>query len=163
MALTPRQRRFVDEYLVDLNATKAAIRAGYKAKYIGTNIPKLLQNTGIAAAIAEAKAERGQRTELSQDKVVNELACLVFSDVRRVFRDDGSVKAPCELDDATAAAVSSVEFDPEGGFKIRLWDKNSAADKLMKHLGGYEKDNRQAGAGLASAVNLIIQGVKPGA
>jgi len=161
--LTPRQARFVEEYLVDLNAKQAAIRAGYSAKTAEVLGYETLRYPHVAAAIAAAKAARSERTNVEQDRVVLELARLAFSDVRKAFREDGGLKAPHELDDATAAAVSSIEFDPNGGFKVRLWDKNSAADKLMKHLGAYEQDNRQAGRGLAEAVQLIVRGVKPGA
>ena len=71
--LTPKQARFVEEYLVDLNATQAAIRAGYSDKFSNSNAPKLLQNTAIAEAIKEAQAKISERTLVTQDMVINGL------------------------------------------------------------------------------------------
>src|SRR3954452_24234115 len=83
--LNERQRRFVAEYLLDLNATQAAIRAGYAAATANRTGPRLLSNVGVAAGIAEAQAGRSRRTEVTQDRVVLELARIAFSDSRRVM------------------------------------------------------------------------------
>ncbi len=71
--LTPRQARFVDEYLIDLNATQAAIRAGYSAKNADKIGPELLGKTRVAEAIAKAQAKRSERIAISQDDVVRGL------------------------------------------------------------------------------------------
>ncbi len=71
--LTPRQARFVDEYLIDLNATQAAIRAGYSANNADKIGPELLGKTRVSAAIAEAQAKRSERVSVSQDDVVRGL------------------------------------------------------------------------------------------
>lgn len=71
--LTPKQQRFVDEYLVDLNATQAAIRAGYSAKTAEVQGPRLLGNVRIAAAIRKRQEKRQERTEITQDFVLNGL------------------------------------------------------------------------------------------
>jgi hypothetical protein len=71
--LSPRQRRFVDEYLVDLNATQAAIRAGYSARTANEQGPRLLVNVGIATAIQTAQEARSQRLQLTQDDVLRGL------------------------------------------------------------------------------------------
>ncbi len=83
--MTPRQRCFVEEYLVDLNATQAAKRAGYSAKSARTRGSKLLRNPAVAAAIESAQAKRAQRTRVSADRVVTELAKVAFGDPRRLF------------------------------------------------------------------------------
>jgi len=155
--LTDKQQRFVEEYLVDLNATQAAIRAGYSEKTANRMASENLSKPDIAAAITAARAKLSEAALVETAQVVKELACVALSDVRKVFKEDGSVKRPHELDDATAAAVASVEFDPEGGFKIKLWDKNSAADKLMKHLGGYERDNKQKTDPLTELLKALPQ------
>ena len=72
--LTEKQRRFVDEYLIDLNATQAAIRAGYSAKTANEQGARLLANVSIQQAISEKMAERSKRTGVNQDRVVQELA-----------------------------------------------------------------------------------------
>lgn len=78
MALTPKQQRFVDEYLVDLNGAAAYRRAGYAAKtdkVASAGAARLLANVSIAAAVAAAQGERKKRLELSQDTVVENLLC----------------------------------------------------------------------------------------
>src|SRR3954466_9694923 len=83
MPLNDRQARFVAEYLVDLNATQAAIRAGYSPASARTQAADLLTNPNISAAIAEAQAARSRRTEVTADRVVLELARVAFGDPRR--------------------------------------------------------------------------------
>lgn len=144
--LTPKQARFVAEYLVDLNATQAAIRAGYSMKTADSIGLQLLRKTQVASAIQRGQEERAQRVEVTQDMVVRELARVAFSDARRLFREDGSLKAPHELDDDTAAALASIEILEEYagsgkerclvGYtkKVRRWDKTKALELLGRHL-----------------------------
>ena len=79
MRLTDKQRKFCDEYLIDLNATQAAIRAGYTEKYANTNASKLLQNTTISQYIGERQKELSRKTEITQERVIRELALIAFS------------------------------------------------------------------------------------
>jgi phage terminase small subunit len=144
--LTPKQKRFVDEYLIDLNATQAAIRAGYKEKTARFIAAENLTKPIIQEVIQKAMNERSKRTEVTQDRTLKELARIGFSDIRKYFDEDGSLKKITDLDDDAAAVVSSVEVDElfEGrgedriqiGYtrKIKLWDKNSALEKIGKHL-----------------------------
>lgn len=71
--MTPKQQRFVQEYLIDLNATQAAIRAGYSSNNADVTGPRMLGNVGIAAAIAEAQGRVSQRLEITAEKVLNDL------------------------------------------------------------------------------------------
>jgi phage terminase small subunit len=134
--LTPKQKRFIEEFLLDLNGTAAYKRAGYNAKGHGAevNAAKLLRNTEVASAIAEAKTERSPRTEASAEKVITELARIAFFDVRRAFNADGTTKPLDQIDDDTAAAISGIEAG-EFGPKIKLACKLAALDKLARHLG----------------------------
>lgn len=75
--MTPRQKRFCDEYLIDLNATQAAIRAGYSSKYANTNAPKLLQITAIKALLAQRMAEKESRLIADQDEVLKYLTSVL--------------------------------------------------------------------------------------
>lgn len=147
MALTEKQRRFIDEYLIDLNATQAAIRAGYSAKRASELGYQLLQKTTVSEAIAEAMAERSKRTGVSQDRVIREYARIGFAKITDFVEwdDFGSIriKPSNELSEDDAAAiveVSETETElPSGGVKrvrkIRLHDKCPALEKLGKHLG----------------------------
>jgi phage terminase small subunit len=71
MALTPKQQAFVQEYLIDLNATQAAIRAGYSARTANEQASRLLANVKVAAAVAKAVEKRAERTQVDQDYVLN--------------------------------------------------------------------------------------------
>ena len=145
--LTPKQARFVQEYLVDLNATQAAIRAGYSRKTASWIGPQLLGKTHVAQEIEKGSLKRQARTEVTQDMVIRELARIAFSDVRKLYREDGSMKNLSELDDDTAATLAGIEtleeFMGAGGDRClightkkgRLWDKGRALELLGKHLG----------------------------
>jgi phage terminase small subunit len=139
--MTPRQRRFVEEYLVDLNATQAAKRAGFSAKSAGDRGWKLLRTPEVAAAIEAAQAKRAERTRVSADKVVTELAKVAFGDPRRLFSwGPGGVvlRDSADLTEAEAALVSEVSETrtAKGGTrKVKLHCKLTALTALGKHLG----------------------------
>ena len=154
MALTAKQERFVAEYLIDLNATQAAIRAGYSKKTARSVGYENLTKPDIQAAVSEAQAKRSERTEITQDRVLAELAKIGFSDLRRVLTSQGSLIEPQEWDDDTAGAIGSLEVvlrpgaeqDESGNrviehvHKIKAWDKLSALEKIGKHLGMFKDD-----------------------
>ena len=145
--MTRKQDRFVKEYLIDLNATQAAIRAGYKAgsaqraSEIGS---ELLQKTPVSDAIAKAMAERSKRTGISQDRVIQELARIAFVNPQNVINPkDASVKANATEDDL--ACIQSVKVKTTNGSKgksiereVRLNDKMKALELLGKHLGMFK-------------------------
>ena len=136
--LTVKQQRFVDEYLIDLNATQAAIRAGYKkSEYTDTNANKLLENTRIRDAIDMAMAERSRRTGINQDRVVQELAKLAFVNIANVV-DLENVEILPTATDEDLACIQSIKLKP-GEFgdekEIKLYDKKGALETLGKHLG----------------------------
>ena len=143
---TPKQARFVAEYLIDLNATRAATRAGYSARTAYSAGQRLLKDVDVAAAIRKAMDKRAARTEITADRVLQEFAKIGFSDVRRIFTSTGQLQPPTELDDETAAAVQSVEVvtrrvpgsedgDTERVHKIKLADKIGALTQIGRHLG----------------------------
>lgn len=138
--MTKKQKRFVDEYLIDLNATQAAIRAGYKAKNgqraseIGY---ELLQKTQVSEAISEAIAERSKRTGINADRVLLELARIAFVNADDVINaKDATLKEDASRDDL--AAIQSVKvksFGEDGAEReIKLADKLKALDMLGRHL-----------------------------
>ncbi len=141
--MTPKQKLFIEEYLVDLNATQAAIRAGYSAKWAASNIDKVLKNTEIQNAIQSSLSKRSEKTAVTADMVIRELARIAFADIRTLYREDGSMKLPHELDDDAAATLAGVDTYEEtsGGAvtgytrKSRRWDKAKALELLGKHLG----------------------------
>ena len=143
--LTGKQKRFVEEYLIDLNATQAAIRAGYSAKTAYSMGQRLLKEAEIQTAIQEAMNIRADRTQITQDNVLNELSKIGFSDIRKAFDDDGRLLPVHMLPDSIAPAISSVKVtssrvpgsDPveiEHTTEIKFWDKPKALDLAGKHL-----------------------------
>ena len=143
--LTPKQAAFVKEYLIDKNATQAAIRAGYSAKTADRIGPELLGKTCVEAAVNRNLIKQQERTEVTADRVLRELAAIAFADTRKLYREDGSIKSPGELDDRTASALAGIdteERDGEDGYraytrKVKQWDKVKALELLGKHLGLY--------------------------
>lgn len=147
MALTPKQKQFVAEYLVDLNATAAARRAGYSAKTADRIGPELLGKTCVSQAIQEAQIERQRRTQITQDMVIVELAKLGFFDIRKMFDKDGKPLDISQLDDDTAAALVGLDvqdvYDSDKDYvgfvkKYKMADKIRALELLGKHLGVFD-------------------------
>lgn len=143
MALNLRQKNFVNEYLVDLNATQAAIRAGYSARTAEQQGPRLLGNVGIASAIAERMNARARRTEITQDRVLQEYARLAFIDPSKLFDESGRPLPIQQIDEDTRRAIIGVDVATVGNdqmgvgevLKLRLADKRAALDSLARHLG----------------------------
>lgn len=155
MPLTPKQERFVAEYLVDLNATQAAIRAGYSAKTANRIASHLLSKVDIAAAVAERREHQLQSADLTAVRVLQEISRISFSDIRRVFDEVGNLKPLHELTDDEAAAVASVEVvikNAKAGdnqtdtvHKIKHWDKLKALEMAGKHLGVFNEQASVSG------------------
>lgn len=150
--LTPKQQRFVEEYLVDLNATQAAIRAGYSARSAEVEGSRLLRNARVSEAVARAKAERSARLGLTQDRILQELAAVAFARMPEYAAwgsgKQMSLKPSEELTDDQAAAVAQVQ-ETEKFIKtlgedeqlmsrersIKLHDKLAALKLLGQHIG----------------------------
>ena len=131
---TIKQQRFVDEYLVDYNATQATIRAGYSAKRADAIGYDLLRKPEIQAAIQKALQKQQARTEITADWVLKETHRLASFDPRKLFDENGALRPIHTLDDETAACIGGVEIDRFGSVKVKVWDKNSALEKLGKHF-----------------------------
>ena len=106
--LTQKQQQFVEEYLVDLNATQAAIRAGYSAKTADVQGSRMLGNVKVQQAISEAMAERSKRTGVNQDRVVLELAKIAFVKMTDIVDKQGKIKITATEDDL--ACIESVKY-----------------------------------------------------
>lgn len=161
---TDNQRAFVQEYLIDLNATQAAIRAGYSQDSARQEGSRLLSHAAIQAALELAKEQRAKRVEITADRVLRELLALATSDLRKCFDPSGALLPPDSWPDDVAPAMASVEveelFEGQGkdrtqiGFtkKVKLWDKNTALDKLGRHLGLWDKERAEVNINLLSHV-----------
>lgn len=155
MKLTPKQERFVQEYLVDLNATAAAKRAGYNEKTAYSMGQRLLKNVEVQRSIQEAQKSLRNRTEITQEMVIRETAKLAFFDVRKMFDKDGKPLDISQLDDDTAAALVGLDVQDVYNFsedekqfigyvkKYKMADKLKALELLGKRFGTWEPQDKE--------------------
>ena len=138
--LTEKQQRFVDEYLIDLNATQAAIRAGYSAKTADAQGSRMLTNVKVQQAISEEMAKRSRRTGVNQDRVVLELAKIAFVKMTDVVDSDGAIREDATDDDlACIESIKVKRSDTDTGSseerEVKVASKLKALELLGKHLG----------------------------
>lgn len=137
--MTEKQKRFADEYLIDLNATRA-YRVAYpsvKRDEAGAvNASKLLRNTKVSAYISERMEERQKRTEVTQDRVLQELAAIAFTevtDIVSISNGNVCVKETAALTDSQKKAITGIKVDKFGNIEIKMNDKESALEMLGRH------------------------------
>ena len=169
--LTAKQQRFVEEYLVDLNATQAATRAGYASKTARQQGARLLSNVNIQLAVAEAQADRSRRTQITQDQVLEELGKIAFSSMRAYaeWGPDGVRLNPSDAltedQDAAVAEASQTVTQHGGSLRIKLHDKVQALHLLGKHLGMFNNRSENLNIDLESLtddqLNRIAHGESP--
>ena len=219
-ALTARQQRFVEEYLLDLNGTQAAIRAGYSAHTANEQAARLLANVSVRSAIARGKSDVAARTGASVDELVSRMRQIILADPRELVK----IKTGCcrycyghghqyqrsederayDLERWLMKGKAESDFDEKGGsgfnpalrpvetcpvcggdgesrvvpldtstlspgaallyagakqtkygLEVQMVSKEAMYEKLMRHLGGYAKDNEQAGKGIADLAKAI--------
>lgn len=144
MALTKKQKRFVEEYLIDLNATQAAIRAGYSPDSAGQIGEQNLKKLEIRAHIDKAMAERSKRTGINQDRILMELAKIALVNPGRVINtDDATIRKDATEEDLAAVQSFKVKesFSENGQMterEVRMADKLKALELLGKHLGMFK-------------------------
>lgn len=138
--LSKKQQLFVDEYLIDLNATQAAIRAGYSVKTADVQGSRMLGNVKVQQVISEAMAERSKRTGVNQDRVVQELAKIAFLKMTDVVDHNGKIKDDASEDDLSC--IESIKYkhsDTDTGSsterEVKTASKLKALELLGKHLG----------------------------
>lgn len=149
MALSPRQQRFCQEYLVDLNGTRAVVRAGYSSKGASLQAVRLLAIASVSLEIAKLRAAQEKRLEITADRVLKEWGKIAFAnlgDYITVLEDGTAIVDLSAMTPDQAAALGEVTVDEysEGPkqkprqvkkIKIKLGDKKGALDSIAKHLG----------------------------
>ena len=145
--ITDKQRAFVDEYLIDLNATrayKAVYKSCKKDEAARVNSSRLLTNANVAAYLAQRQQELQQRTEITQDKVVQELAAIAFADIADYVqvKDHGGlpmveITPTGDIPVSKRAAIASIK-QGNNGIEVKLHNKLDALDKLGRHLGMFK-------------------------
>lgn len=164
MKLTSKQQRFCDEYLIDLNGTQAAIRAGYSENAAKEIAAQNLTKLNIQTYLSEAKKKLSDRNENLADRVVEELQKIGFCNIQDYLETGNVIKDLTTIERPIAAAVSSIkrsvtEFGTieNPGIKtvieFKLHDKISALEKLGRYCGIFEKDNSQSKPEITQPLN----------
>jgi len=171
--LTQKQETFCLAYIETGNASEAyrkAYNAGrMKAETIHARASELMADGRVTVRIGELRQAVASKVVATEARVIEELARIGLFDPGELFAEDGSLLPIKNMLPEVRAAIASIEIeeiDADGRVigrvkKVKLWDKNSAADKLLRHLGAYEKDNRQRMGVLADlpreTLRLIVE------
>lgn len=173
--LNAKQKQFCQEYLIDLNATQAAIRAGYSRKTANQQGARLLTKVGVQAELQKLMGKREERTEITQDMVVNELAKIGFANIGDFVRVTSKGDPFIDLSGMTrdqSAALSEVtveDFTDGRGedardvrrVKVKLCDKKGALVDLGKHLGMFRGDANDSDEPMPIKVEInVVDGRK---
>lgn len=152
--MTPAQKRFCDEYLIDLNATRAykiAYPSCKKDETANANSSRLLRNDKVKEYIEIKQKELEEKSGVTQQRIIDELAKIAFADIRKAYDGNGNLKSIQDIDDETAGAIVGIEsFEEYEGRgedreyigdtkKIKMADKIRAAELLGKHLGMFKE------------------------
>ena len=142
--LNDKQRAFCREYIIDHNATQSALRAGYSERTAYSQGQRLLKNVEIQAEIERYSKKAIKRNDITVDRILQEMARIGFSDIRKVANwgttGEPSVTPSDDLDDDTAAAITSVKIDNQGGVTLSMAKKEKALEMLGKYAGVFDKD-----------------------
>jgi len=142
--LTEKQRRFVEEYLIDLNGTQAVIRAGFSEKGADVAASRLLGNVRVQAAVSEGKRNRSRRVEITQARVLEEIAHIALSDLSEAFERDGKegntlrLRRLTDMPEGVRRSIESIREQPtdKGVMRsVKLHSKVAALKMLADHLG----------------------------
>lgn len=166
--LPAKQEAFCREFIVDLNGTQAAIRAGYTERSAHVQSSRLLSNDKVAARINELKEARSERTEVTADLILRELLKLATVDLGKAFDASGTILPLNEMPEEVRKSIAGIEvneiFDGAGeqrsviGFtkKIKFWDKPKCLELLGKHMKLFT-DKIEASGKDGEAIRIIIE------
>ena len=163
--MTPKQERFVAEYLIDLNAAQAAIRAGYSKKTAKEQAARLLTKANVAAAVSEGKVKQLRSADLSATRVLQEISRIAFVSIGCFFDEKGNLKPLTQLTREESACLASMEVvlkKAQSGdgivdrvHKIKLWDKLKALEILAKHFALLTERVEESG-------EIVVRWMEPG-
>lgn len=161
--LTPKQARFCEEYVIDLCAGKALVRAGFSKRTAVSKASQLLTEPHVQARIKELQDQISKRNELSADKVIQEMMALAFYNVQDLVTANQDIVNIKRADRNKLKPVTGVKVTKiKGGtsVELKLADKLGALMNLGKHLGIFEKDNKQKSTALVSNQYVLPDGTK---
>lgn len=158
LAVEERVKLFIEAYLSNgENLREAAVAAGYKPSAADKAGHRMSKSVLFLSELDKRKTEVLAPIKITTERVLTETARLAFSDVSKIIGPTGKVLLPNELDEATRAAVASFEIDEYGRIKYKFWDKNTASERLFKHLNLYKEDNKGRGGPTVQVaiINLV--------
>lgn len=177
MALTAKQQRFVAEYLIDLNQTQAAIRAGYSEKTAAEQASRLLTNVKVSEAVQAAMKARSERTQIDADWVLKRLARDATADLADLYTEHGTLKPvhewPIAWRTGLVAGIETVQErdgeDAEGKpvyatvRKVKLLDRTKLVELIGKHVevGAFKEKVEHSGEIKTPELKLVLHGTKP--
>lgn len=172
-AMAARYAHFVDAYIANGgNGADAAIQAGYSPRSAARLAFKILERADVQETLAKRRSALAVKHDLTTDAVIAELSMIVHSDPADLFDDDGKMLPIKRMSAKMRRAISSIEvdelFDGAGqdricvGLtkKVKLWDKNSAIEKAMKHLGLFAEDNKQRASALDELSRDVLKEIE---
>ena len=147
VALSDKQERFCEEYIIDLNVFAAMVRAGYSENYANARGYEMLGNVGIQSKITELKKARSERTKINADWVLSHLVNQVESNVLDAFatvnKESFTIEDLKALPRETQMCIKKVKQNKDG-IEIQFEDKQKALEMISRHIGFFEKDNEQS-------------------
>lgn len=148
--LTPKQQRFVDEYLIDLNAGAAALRAGFSARTAGRQGQYLIHFPHIAAEIARRQAALAKEAGITVAWVLERYRRIADADLRLLYDESGELRPIREMPDELATAIAGIETESGANGvrvkKVRRWEVTKALDSLAKYLGMFVERHEHSGS-----------------
>ena len=161
-----RRVRFAQEYAKDLNATQAAIRAGYSAKTATKQGSRLLTRVDVQQAIGKLLQKVATKNEITVERTLQQIARLAYGDVRKLYDEKGNLRPIHELDEDAAAMIGGIETDEivTGSGeerssigvtrKVKTRSMERALDMCMAYLGMHKTANPAEGGSLSLTINL---------
>lgn len=152
--LTTYQQSFVDEYMIDLNQSQALIRAGFKGKLSSAKsaATRIIKEVNVKREIQRRMKERSERTQITADRVLRELAVIGFHDIKEIFDGKNNLREICELTGDSSRAIASIEIEIDKiGIreisttkKIKMHDKIRALQLIGNHIGMFKESTSGA-------------------
>jgi phage terminase small subunit len=132
-ALPPKRERFCREYMIDLNATQAAIRAGYSVKTAGSQGERLLNFVDVRDRVAELAKTIDAKAEVNAERILAELMTAAHFDPAEIVGKVGSVDEIARLPEHVRRAIAGWTWDREGRLILKFYDKQKALELLGKY------------------------------
>ncbi|KKN10218.1 hypothetical protein LCGC14_1038740 [marine sediment metagenome] len=141
--INEKRKRFCEEYIKDLNGKEAAIRAGYSERTAKQEAYKLLNDPGVSEHLAKLQKKTSKRNEITIDELIQDLLEMNNVNIADLYDKKGKMKNISDLPRNLTKCIQEIQIT-RAGTKYKFYSRLEVLEKLAKHLGFYEKDNRQS-------------------